>query len=102
MGEAELSMYLRNGGLQEHVLAAQSNLAGTYSSLGRYEQAMLLRRDVYSGSLKHLGAEHANTLISANNYASSLGMLRRFEEAKALMRKTIPVARRILGQNHET
>ena len=28
-------------------------------------------------------------------------MLRRFKEAKSLTRKTIPVARRVLGENHE-
>ena len=31
----------------------------------------------------------------------SLTNLKRFEEAKALMRKTIPVARRALGESHE-
>ena len=34
-------------------------------------------------------------------YASSLNGLERFEEAKALLRKTIPVARRVLGENNE-
>ena len=43
------------------------------------------------------GVEHQETLIAANNYASSLGQLRRFEEAKSLLRKTIRVAGRILG-----
>ena len=28
--------------------------------------------------------------------------LQRFEEAKALLRKTMPVARRVLGESHET
>jgi len=28
-------------------------------------------------------------------------MLQRFEEAKALMRKTLPVARRVLGENND-
>ena len=41
------------------------------------------------------------TLQCAGNYALSLGDLRRFEEVKALMRKTIPVARRVLGENHQ-
>ena len=37
-----------------------------------------------------------------NNYASSLiNGLQRFKEAKALMRKTVPVARRILGESDE-
>ena len=39
------------------------------------------------------------TLLEANNYAMSLGDLRRFEEAKALLRKSMPVARRVLGQD---
>ena len=35
-----------------------------------------------------------------NNYASSLKSLGRFEEAKSLLRKSIPVARRVLGVGH--
>ena len=41
------------------------------------------------------------TLTAANNYAASLLDLKRFEEAQSLMRKTIAVARRVLGGNHE-
>ena len=37
----------------------------------------------------------------ANNYASSLKDLSRFEEAKSLLRKWIPVARRVLGECHK-
>ena len=47
------------------------------------------------------GVEHENTLIAANNYAVSLLKLERFEEAKAPIRKTMPVARNVLGENHE-
>ena len=39
--------------------------------------------------------------IAATNYAVSLKALQRFEEAKALMRKTMPVARRTLGVEHD-
>ena len=35
----------------------------------------------------------------ANNYASILNELKRFEVSKALLRKMIPVARRVLGDN---
>ena len=42
-----------------------------------------------------------NTLRAANNYAGTLRDLRRYEEAKALLRKTIPVARRVLGESQE-
>jgi hypothetical protein len=38
--------------------------------------------------------------VGANNYANSLMALERFEEAKSLMRKTIPVARRVIGEGH--
>ena len=37
----------------------------------------------------------------ANNYASILNELKRFEEAKTLLRKTTPVARRVLGENND-
>ena len=59
-------------------------------------------RDVYSGRLKLQGQEHELTFTAANNYASSLAQLHRFEEAKALLRRTIPVARRVRGDNYDT
>ena len=58
-----------------------------------------MSRDVYSGSLKLFGKQHYETLREANNLANSLGRLQHFEEAKSLLRKTIPVARRVLGEN---
>ena len=57
-------------------------------------------RDVYSGRLKLFGEEDRDTLAAAHNYASTLLALRRFEEAKSLLRKTMPVARRTLGEGH--
>ena len=39
--------------------------------------------------------------IAANNYASSLLDLKRFEEAKSLLRTVLPVARRVLGESNE-
>ena len=38
---------------------------------------------------------------AANNYAKSLISIKRFEEAKALLRKTVPVARRVLGDGKD-
>ena len=40
------------------------------------------------------------TLEAATNYASCLGDLQRHKEAKSLLRKTIPVARRVIGEGH--
>ena len=97
--EAMLSMVRRIGASETNILAVQANLAMTYEKLGRVDEALRVRQEVYSGRLKLLGEEHPQTLSSANNYALSLGRLERFEEIKALLRKTIPVARRVLGDN---
>ena len=40
-------------------------------------------------------------IVEAGNYAVSLLDLRRYEEAKLLMRKIMPVTRRVLGESHE-
>ena len=61
-----------------------------------------MRRDAYSRRLKLNGEEHVDSLMAALNYASSLSDLGRFEEAKALLRKTLPVARRVLGDCNDT
>ena len=59
-----------------------------------------MRRDVYYGRLKLQGEEHPETLLAANNYAANLVVLERFEAAKSLFRKTIPVVRRVLGDSN--
>ena len=79
----------------------QGGLANTYQLLGKHEQALLLRRDVHAGQLRILGWENINTLTTTNNYASLLKELQRYEEAKSLICKTMPVARRVLGEFHE-
>ena len=99
--EAELSMARRLGESGRNLLTAQGNLACTYQSLGRLEEALQMRRDVYSGYLKLEGEEHRKSILTAYNYVLSLASLHRSEEAKALMRKTIPVARRVLGESDE-
>ena len=98
--EAELSMLRRLGVSEEHILDTQSNLAMTYQRLGRLESALQMKRDVYSGFLKLHGEEHQKTILAANNYSTSLIDLQHSEEVKSLMRKTIPVAQRVLGESH--
>ena len=78
--------------------ALQSNIANTYQALGRKEEAVCLRRDIYSASLRLNGKEHGSTLVDAFNYETSLVTLERYQEAKALLRKTVPIARRVLGE----
>jgi hypothetical protein len=61
-----------------------------------------MERDVYFGRVKLLGEVHPQTLSAALNYANSLRHQKRFEEARSLLRKTIPVARRVLGETNVT
>jgi hypothetical protein len=98
--EADLAMMRRLGASAPSIFAVQSNLANTYYKLGRLEEALPLRRDVYSGTLKLHGEEGYDTLAEAINYSSLLISLRRYEETKLLMRRTLPVARRVLGESH--
>ena len=100
--EANLSMLRRLGASERNILVMQGNLACTYARLGRDDEALCLRRDVYSGYLKLLGEEHRSSILAAYNYVLSLAAAKRSEEAKTLMRKTIPVARRVLGESDET
>ena len=98
MREAELSTLRRLGASEQDLLVTQGNLANSYEALGRHEEAILIKRDVYYGNLRLNGNEHYDTIREAFNYANSLAGLQRFEEAKSLSRKTIPVARRVLGE----
>ena len=99
--EAELSLKRRIGAASRaSVLGAQGNLANTYKRLGRDDQTLDLRRDVYSGFLKLNGEAHETTIHAASDYANSLSKLKRHKEAKSLLRKMMPVARRGLGEGH--
>ena len=99
--EAELSLMKHVGESEGTILAVLGNLAGTYSDLGRKEEALRLEKEIYSRSLRLYGEEHSQTFSAANNYALSLRHQLRYEEAKTLLRKTMPVAQRALGTSHE-
>jgi len=100
--EAQLSMMRRLGYSDRNIFIVQGNLAITYQVLGRLEDALRVRKDVYSGILKLRGEEHEDTLVEASNYAASLARLERFEEAKSLLRRILPVAQRVLGECQNT
>ena len=98
--ETQLSMRRRLGVPEQNMLVTQGNLARTLRALGRLEEAMRMRQDVYFGYVKLCGEEHGETIRAALNLGVALHGLDRLKEAKALLRKTIPVARRILGANN--
>jgi hypothetical protein len=98
--QAELSLMKRVGAPGDHMLAAQTRVGYSYNALGRNEEALPLQRDVYSARLTLQGEEHQETIWSAGYLANSLYRTRRFDEGKALLRKVIPVARRVLGKSN--
>ena len=100
--EAELSTLRRLGSSERDILTAQTNLAMTYRHVGRHEESIMMKQDVYFGHSKLNGEEHQHTLTAASNYALALVTLKRFEDAKSVLRKTIPVARRVFGEGNET
>ena len=47
------------------------------------------------------GMESVETIGAASNYATTLNCLKRYKEAEALLRKTLRVARRVIGTSHQ-
>jgi hypothetical protein len=97
---AGLSMLRRNGEPELNILIVQNNLANTYEQLGNMDGALDTRHEIYSQFLRLRGEENLTTLQAADNYADTLVVLKRFEEAKSLMLKVVPIARRVLGDRH--
>ena len=60
-----------------------------------------MRQDTYSRWLKLKGDAHEETLREATSCAITLSNLHRYAEAKALLRKMIPVARRVLAESDD-
>ena len=101
--EAELSMERRIGAPERDILGAQSNLANTYNQLGRFEEALRVRRDVYSGSLRLTSIDARQcTLVAALNLSTSLVNNRKFAEARAFMPDQLALAKRVFGSDHPT
>ena len=87
------------------MLAFQANNALKLKQLNppRLGKALRLQRDVYEGYLKNRGEEYPETLRAANNLAVTLNELQppSYKEVKALLRRPMLVARRVLGESNE-
>ena len=100
--EAQLSMMRRLGDSEDNMLIMQMNLAISYLRLGRLEEALQMKRDVYSGHSRHrdLGPLHQNTLKAALNLSTALVNAGDYAEARAFTRDQTELARRALGADH--
>ena len=83
------------------MLHVKANIAVCYSSLGRDEEALALRRELYARSLA-LGFSGSGHFIDVVNLSVSLQATQRFTEATSLLREQLPKARRALGAENDT
>ena len=72
--------------------------------LGRFEEALSVRRDVHSACLRldSGGPTRASTLIAALNLSTSLVDTGNYAEARAFMPDQTELARRAFGADHPT
>ena len=98
--EAEVSMLRRLGGSRNILISAKANLSACYEVLGRDEETLELRREVWAYFEPQSPCQ--NKFLSAINLSVSLRNQGRCEEAKSLLRKVLPEALRLHGPDHDT
>ena len=82
---------------EQGILVAQIALANCLANIGRHDEALLLKREVYAMG----GTSHERTILSGTCLAASLLELELWDEAKTFVSDPLlPVARRSLGADH--
>ena len=81
-------------------LRTMSNLALSYSALGRGAEALMLSEETLALRRTKLGPDHPGTLSSMNNLANSYSALGRTAEALKLGEETLALRRTKLGPDH--
>ena len=66
------------------------------------DETLRIRREVYAEWSRSKGEEHRHTIVEASNLANLLYSQGSSEEARSILRKMIPVAQRILGDDRLT
>ncbi len=79
---------------------ALNNLASSYESQGRYDEAEPLYRSALEIGEKTLGAEHPKYATWLNNLAGLLRATDRYEEAEPLYRRALEIGEKTLGAEH--
>ena len=81
-------------------LVCITNLAGLYSSQGRFAEAEPLYLETLETQRRVLGDEHPDTLLVMGNLALLYRNQGRYEEAGPLHLETLEIQRRVLGDEH--
>jgi hypothetical protein len=70
------------------------------SDQGKHADAERIEREVLEARKRVLGAEHPDTLTSANNLAASLADQGKYAEAERMLHAALASHRRLLGPAH--
>ena len=77
-----------------------ANIASTYRSQGRWNEAEQLQVQVMDMSKKLLGVEHPNTLTSIESLASTYSNQGRWNEAEQLNVQVMDMRKKLLSAEH--
>ena len=83
-----------------NVATSLNNLAGLYSSQGKYEEAEPLYQQALEMLQKLLGTEHPDIATSLNNLAGLYSSQGKYEEAEPLYQQALAIAEKSLGVAH--
>ena len=86
---------------QDIILAGQNNIALRLDDVGRGDEALELKREIYASRLALDGKSNEGTLIAALNLIVSFTNALRLSEAKRMLREQLPIATRVLGKDHD-
>ena len=95
--EVDLATMRRHGASEFNQLIAHTSIADCYEDLGRNEELLAKRRDIYERMVKLRGAAHPATLIDATRLAEALIAEGCYREARSFSAQQSRVARRVLG-----
>ena len=82
------------------MLTVQSNIATTLHELGRLEEAVRMLKEVYASRVRLFGQDE-DTLNVALNLSVALVRADEASESMAFSRPLLPLARRVLGADHD-
>ena len=86
--------------IQKHI-TCMITLANCYLLQGKTQESLRCQRDVYALTERNFPPENLHRISSAGNYAMTLMSTGSPSEALPILRETLPVARRVLGPDHE-
>ena len=99
--EAHLATMKRWGTNEKEIITVQSNLAGCYRNLGRFDLALKMQRDNYIRHKNAFGERDVDTFGQSSNLARLLVELGQYDEGVTLAREQYHAARRVFGPNHQ-